>query len=235
MQILQNFKNSPLWLIGLFILFAEATAGLAAVQIDGWPQAALVIFVISYSTVVTIIFFSFLWFKPENFYGPSEYGGASPEIFVKGLKGLPQETANAVTRFESNPFDTDALFALMDNLIAEEAKQHLVLLRKLGDKLDISDINDQGFTHRYEIVTRNKGVSMGLFSPSSFLQKLNGTELVSISGGRDKLLLTERGKKFVDWLIAHEKDAETFQSEKGEWGKKQIISDVLKERFSSQA
>ena len=100
----------------------------------------------------------------------------------------------------------------MENFVAEDAKQHLILLRKLGDKLDVSDVNDQGFTHRYEIVTRGKGVSMGLFSPSSFFQKLKGTELVSISGGGDKLLLTERGKKFVDWLIDHEKDAETFNS-----------------------
>lgn len=222
-------------MIGLFISFAEATAGLAAVKIDGWPQAALVIFVISYSTVVTTIFFCFLWFKPENFYGPSEYGDITPENYVKALRGLPLETAKAVMRFESNPSDEDALFSLMDNLVAEDAKQHLVLLRKLGDKLDISDANEQGFTHRYEIVTRGKGVSMGLFSPASFFQKLKGTELVSLSGGGDKLLLTERGKKFVDWLINHEKDAETFNSVKGRWGKEQNIADVMKERFGASS
>lgn len=55
--MLKHFRSSPLWLIGLFIIFAQATAGIAAVKIDGWPQAALVIFVISYSTVVTAVFF----------------------------------------------------------------------------------------------------------------------------------------------------------------------------------
>ncbi|SRR5712691_8468597 len=232
--MLQHFKGSPLWLIGLFILFAEATAGLAAVKIEGWPQAALVIFVISYSTVVTAVFFAFLWFKPENFYGPTEYGEMSPETYAKALKGLPTETALAVSRVEQNPYDADALFTLMDNLIAEDSKQHIILMRKSGDKLDVSNINDQGFTHRYEIVTRGKGFSVGLFSPGSFYQKLQGTELVTVSGGKDKFLLTERGKKFADWLVEHEKDAETFNSEKGRWGKEQSVADVMKERFGSK-
>lgn len=232
--MLKHFKSSPLWLIGLFILFAEATAGLAAVKIHGWPQAALVIFVISYSTVVTAIFFAFLWFKPENFYGPSEYGDISPETYAKALKGLPVETAMAVSRVESNPFDADALFSLIDNLIAEDLKQHLVLMRRSGDKLDISDVDDKGFTHRYEIVTRGKGFSVGLFSPASFFQKLKGTELVSVPGGGDKLFLTDRGKKFADWLIEHEKDAETFNSAKGRWGKEQSIAEVMKERFAQK-
>jgi len=232
--MLRYFKSSPLWLIGLFILFAEATAGLAAVKIGGWPQAALVIFVISYSTVVTLIFFTFLWWKPENFYGPSEYGDISPELYAKALKGLPTDTAQAVTRFESNPFDKDALFSLIDNLLPEEAKQHIVLMRKQNNLLDISNIDENGFTHRYELITRGKGVSVGIFSPANFLQKVNGTELVSVSGGQDKIMLTERGKLFADWLIEQEKDAETFNSDKGRWGKEQSVADFMKERFGDK-
>ena len=92
-----------------------------------------------------------------------------------------------------------------------------------------------GFTHRYEIITRNKGLSAGFFSPSNFMAKLNGTELVSVSGGHDKIYLTERGKDFVDWLLNHEKDAETFNSEKGHWGKEQSFADVMKERLGDNA
>ena len=230
--ILKHFKSSPLWLIGLFILFAEVTAGLAAVKVEGWPQAALVVFVIAYSTVVTAIFFAFLWFKPENFYGPSEYGDISPELYAKALKGLPTETAEAVSKVENNPFDKEALFLLMDNLLAEVTKQHLILIRRFGDKLDISNTDENGFLHRYEIITRGKSISLGLFSPTSFYHKLRGTGLVSISGGSDKLLLTERGKQFTDWLIDQEKDAETFNSDKGRWGKEQNVQDFMKERFS---
>ncbi|GAA6141638.1 hypothetical protein [Hydrogenophaga sp. 5NK40-0174] len=233
--MLKHFRSSPLWLIGLFIIFAQATAGVAAVKIEGWPQAALVVFVISYSTVVTAIFFAFLWFKPENFYGPSEYGEISPESFANAMRGIPNETVEAVAKFESNPRDVDALFLLMDNLLAEDAKQHLILMRKYGNYLDVSNINEKGYTHRYEIITRDKGISMGVFSPGSFIAKLNGTELISVSGGRDKIFLTERGKDFSDWLLDHEKDAATFSSEKGRWGKVQSVSDVMKERFGESA
>lgn len=232
--MLKHFKSSPLWLIGLFIIFAQATAGVAAVKIEGWPQAALVIFVIAYSTVVTGIFFAFLWFKPENFYGPSEYGVISPESYAKALRGVPNETAQAVAEYETNPRDEDALFNLMDNLLKEDEKQHLVLMRRNDDQLDISNINEHGFTHRYEIITRNKGISLGLFSPGDFLRKLKGTDLVLVSGGNVKLFLTERGKAFAQWLITHEKDAETFNSDKGKWGKEQTASDAMKERFGNE-
>lgn len=230
--MMQHFKNSPLWLIGLFIVFSEATTGIAAVNINGWPQAALVIFVIVYSTVVTAVFFSFLWFKPQNFYPPSEYIDVSPKDFASALSGIPQDMAVAVTRVEGNPNDEDAVFSLMDNLLDEQSKQHLILISKLNNSLDVSDIDESGFSHKYELVTRTKSVSMGIFSPASFLHKLNGTDLVSVSGGRDKILLTNKGMDFVEWLIRHEKDAETFVSTKGGWGKKQSINDVMQEHYS---
>lgn len=147
--MLKYFKGSPLWLIGLFVLFAEATSAIAAVKLDGWPQQALVIFVIAYATVVTAIFFLFLWFKPENFYAPSDYGDVSPESYVNALRGLPSETINAVVNLEDNPFDQDALFALMDALVPEETKQHLILVSKLGGILDVSNADERGNTHTH--------------------------------------------------------------------------------------
>ena len=45
----------------------------------------------------------------------------------------------------------------------------------------------------------------GAFSPGEFLVKIRGTELVSVSGGKDKLMLTDRGKLFADWLIGMKK------------------------------
>jgi hypothetical protein len=95
-------------------------------------------------------------------------------------------------------------------------------------------MDEGGHTHRYEIITRSKGVSIGIFSPSSFLQKLKGTDLVSLTGGKDKIMLTERGQMFADWLIEHEKDAETFNSGKGRWGKEQKLADVMRERFGDK-
>lgn len=227
--MLKHFRSSPLWLIGLFIIFAQGTAGVAAVQIDGWPQAALVIFVISYSAVVTLVFFAFLWFKPENFYGPSEYSEISPAAFANALRGMPQETAQAVANFESNPMNEEALFSLMDNLLPEDVKQHVILLHKEGE-IDISEPDEMGWTHGYEFITRTKGVSFGSFDPRKFLSKLAGTNLISLSGSRKKIFITERGRQFAEWLISHEKDAETFKSDIGSWGKDQRAIDVIKQQ-----
>jgi hypothetical protein len=232
--MLRHFRSSPLWLIGLFIVFAEATAGLAAVRIGGWPQGALVIFVIAYSTVVTAVFFGFLWFKPENFYGPSEYGDISPESYANALKRVPQETAAAVSRLEDNPYDRDALFALLDKLLPEDVKQHMILMRKSGDSLDVSERDDEGFTHEYRFITRAQGFSSGIFAPGPFLRKIEGTDLVRVSGSGDKLMLTGRGKNFSEWLIKHQKDAETFESDKGRWGIEQDFGEAIRKIFAGR-
>ena len=229
--MLKHFRSSPLWLIGLFIIFAQATAGIAAVQIEGWPQAALVVFVIAYSTIVTGVFFSFLWFKPENFYGPTEYSDISPQSYADALRGLPEDTAEAIEQRGEHPNDRDASFRLMDNLLQEYVKQHLVFMRKNDDELPLGEIDEHGHSHKYEIITRGKGVTFGWFSPQKFVQQLAGTNLVAVSGGKDKLFLTDEGKSFADWLISHEKDAETFESDKGRWGVQQSAKDVMKERF----
>lgn len=232
--MLKHFRSSPLWLIGLFIIFAQATAGIAAVQIEGWPQSALVVFVITYSSIVTGIFFAFLWYKPENFYGPGEYSGISPRSYADALRGLPTETAEAIEKLSDHPYNHEASFRLMDNLLQEYIKQHLVFMRKNNNELSTPALDNYGNSHQYEIITRNKGVTFGWFSPEKFRRQLEGTDLVYISESEDKMFLTEQGKKFTDWLIRHEKDAETFESDIGRWGVKQSAADVMKERFSNQ-
>lgn len=232
--MLKHFKSSPLWLIGLFIIFAQATAGVAAVQIEGWPQGALVVFVITYSTIVTGIFFAFLWFKPENFYAPSEYSDISPQSYAEALRGLPEETARALEQRGEHPSDRDASFQLMDNLLKEYVKQHLVLMRRHSNTLNIGELDEFGHSHRYEIITREKGGTMGWFSPREFFNQLKGTNLVTISGGGDKIFLTQEGKSFADWLVSHEKDAETFKSDLGEWGIDQSVMDIMKERLGER-
>lgn len=225
--MLKHFRSSPLWLIGLFIIFAQGSAGVASIQIDGWPQSALVIFVIVYSSVVTAIFFAFLWFKPENFYGPLEYGEISPEAYAGALKGIPNYTASAVSRFGQNPLDRDALFALIDNLLDEENRQHLILMRRIGDVLPVDDVDENGWTHKYEIISRDETAMAGAFSPSEFFDALSGADLVVWSGDKKKLILTERGRQFSDWLVKHERDAITFNSEMGRWGKEQTMKQFL--------
>lgn len=225
---MKNFKSSPLWMIAFFMTFAEGTAGFAVSQTDGATQDWLVIFVIAYAVVVTGVFFGFLWFRPANFYAPSEYGDMPPREFAQALGGVPVETARAVEEAQRNPFDHEAVFELLDNLLPEDVKQHVVLLNRTGGAFDVSNIDENGHTHRYEIILRSKGISMGLFSPRKFLNRLDGTGFAKVSGAHDKILLTERGKQFAEWLTKHEKDAETFSSGIGQWGPKQTVSEVMR-------
>ncbi len=217
---MENFKNSPLWLIGFFILFAEATAGIAAIQIGGWPQAALVLFVIFYSTVVTATFFAFLWFKPENFYGPNEYGkGITPEMYISALKGsgVPNDTVEAVAEVEKG---NDAkLFKLLDNLIQNTDKQFLILLKYNGKKLECNTVVN------YRFATRSKGLSLGSMGARDLMKKLKGTELLNEED--NSLELSPRGEEFVEWLIQHEKDALAYDSDFGGWGNKQDIDQII--------
>ena len=224
---MKNFKNSPLWLIAFFMTIAEGVAGYAVTQLSGAAQIALLTFFIGYALVVIGAFFAFLWFKPANFYAPSEYGDVQPGEYAQALSGLPSETTKAVDAARQNPLDEDAIFKVMDTLLPEETKQHLIFMAKNSDILDLPEMDERGHTHRYEIILRNHGISVGLFSPQKFLSKLNGTELVTHLNTGKKLFLSERGKRFTGWLLKHERDAETFMSDLGRWGKEQSVSEVM--------
>ena len=206
---------------------AEGAAGYAVTQVTGTPQTALLTFFIGYAIVVTSVFFAFLWFKPANFYAPSEYGDVQPGEYAQALSGLPSETTRAVEAARQNPLDEDAIFKVMDTLLPEETKQHLVFMAKNSNTLDLPEMDEMGHTHRYEIILRNHAISVGLFSPEKFLSKLNGTELVTHLNTGRKLFLSERGKRFTDWLLKHERDAETFMSDLGRWGKEQSVTEVM--------
>lgn len=231
--MINKFRSSPIWLIGLFMIFAQAIAGITSTRVDGANQAYLVFFVIFYSTIVTIIFFIFLWFKPENFYGPSEYENISPESFTNSLRGLPKVTVDAVKEIKADAISEnhDKLFSLIDSLLEEDIKQHLVFMRKHENYLDIYLDKDTRSTHQYEILMKNKSLSLGIFSPRNFINKTQGTDFIEFSSDHERLYLTQRGKDFSDWLIRYKKDAEVFYSQQGGWGERELISKGFSSRF----
>ena len=230
---MKNFKNSPLWLIAFFMTIAEGAAGYAVTQVSGVAQIALLIFFIGYALVVTGVFFAFLWFKPANFYGPSEYRDVQPGEYAQALSGLPSETTKAVEAARQNPLDEDAIFKVMDTLLPEETKQHLIFMAKNSNTLELPELDEMGHTHRYEIILRSHGISVGLFSPQKFLSELNGTGLVTYLDTGRKLFLSERGKRFTSWLLKHERDAETFMSDIGRWGKEQSVREVMSKQIEA--
>ena len=65
---------TPLWIIALFLSLTETTLGIATTQTDGGIQVALTTFVIMFPTVIAVLFFVILWFKPYVLYAPTDYG-----------------------------------------------------------------------------------------------------------------------------------------------------------------
>ena len=230
---MKNFKNSPLWVIAFFMTIAEAAAGYALTQVSGTVQTSLLVFFIGYALIVTGGFFAFLWYKPANFYAPSEYGEVPPSEYAQALAGVPSETVRAVEAARKNPLDDDAVFNVVDVLLPEDIKQHLIFMAKNGDQLTLPADYEGGHTHRYEFVLRNQGISVGIFDPNAFVSRLNGTGLVTLPSTREKIFLTGRGQRFTEWLLKHERDAETFDSDLGRWGKVQSVKDVMSRQIEA--
>ena len=67
-------KMTPLWVITIFLTFTEGVLGVAATQITGGIQIALIAFVIVFPLLVAAGFFSLLWYKPHHFYAPTDFG-----------------------------------------------------------------------------------------------------------------------------------------------------------------
>ncbi|WP_334181095.1 hypothetical protein DOP62_14325 (plasmid) [Synechococcus elongatus PCC 11801] len=235
--MLKDFRSSPLWLIGLFVIFAEGVATVAAVQLSGSSQDLLVKFVISYASIVTLVFFGFLRFKPGNLYSPSDYGNISPQEFNNALRGsVPQPVQDAFKNLSEDPSSQNKRFRLLSNLLPEEVKQHLVLMKRNNTSIDISGISEYRLTHRYEILKRDGGISVGIFSPSKFLKALDGTDTVILTGDQKEIRLLPDGDSFAEWLIDNRLDAESFRSDIGGWGERDVQQALKQqiEKFSKQ-
>ena len=234
--MLKHFRGSPLWLIGLFVIFAEGISAIAAIQLDGWKQGALVIFVIAYASLVTLMFFAFLWKKPENFYSPVDYASTTPQEFVHTLRGsVPTNIADAVANLREDPNSKSKRFRLLANLLPEEAKQHLVLMAKTGNPIHTTTESEHGLTHHYQFLQHNGGMSLGWFSPLSFLRHLDGTDTVILTGDKKEIKLLPEGEEFANWLIDNKLDASSFQSEIGGWGEKFDPAAIMKKHLESNA
>jgi hypothetical protein len=78
---------SPLGMIALFLSLTQIVLGVAATQLSGVMQVALVIFVMAFPTLIAIAFFVILWCKPYVLYPPTEFrGGADVGSFVDAMQ-----------------------------------------------------------------------------------------------------------------------------------------------------
>lgn len=88
---------NPLATISIFLTFCEITAGIAATQTEGWVQAVLAVFSVSFPATIAVGLFVLLWKKPEVLYAPGDYSVETPiRDYVEAVRGATLPAA--VTR-----------------------------------------------------------------------------------------------------------------------------------------
>ena len=212
-------KVTPLWIVAAFVTLTEAVLGYALTQVTGGVQIALTTFVIAFALVVAGAFFLILWNRPYVFYSPSEYGSIDPKAFVSALRPeVPLkifEQVQLVASIEKDPADTDAQFSLIDSMLDEIHRQHLILMHESKCELPYGEF---WFGHIYEMEYSNGGAASGGFDGRSFLKKLEGTGFVTLLPKGPMISLTESGHRFARWLVDHDKKADFLHTSFGGWG-----------------
>ena len=228
-------RITPLWIVAAFVTLTEAVLGYALTQVQGGVQTALTVFVISFALLVATSFFAILWNRPYVFYSPSEYQSIDPKQFVEALRpSIPLRVAEQITlaaSVESNPADSDAQFRLIDGMLDEHFRQHLILMHEFDCALPY---NDFPFGSHDYMIEYNRGSMEGGFQTRDFVRKLEGTGFISMSVNNGPCVtLTPSGHRFVVWLIDNGKKAPFMLTRFGSWGTARDARRV--ERFNSRA
>jgi len=218
-----KWKVTPLGIVAAFVTLTEAVLGFAVTQVTGGVQVALATFFIVFAILVAGAFFAILWYKAYVFYPPSEYGDADPTKFIDAMKGsVPSRIAQQiemVNLLEQSPQNAEATFKLIDSLIDESIRQHLILMREKNVALPF---RSEIFGHRFELAKNDGHFQFGGISGKEIAEKLKGTDLVRIDSSDLKVHLTDLGVSFADWLVQTNRKADYFKTFFGGWGERRL-------------
>jgi hypothetical protein len=213
-----KWRLTPLGIVAAFVTLTESVLGLALTQVTGGVQTALTVFVIAFALLVAGAFFLILWFRAFVFYSPSEFGTMDPKSFIDAMRGkLPvrlSEQISMVEQVEAKPNDQVAQFKLINSLIDEPARQHLILMHEKGVTLRIGDF----FGHPFETGSNGKGWTSGTISGQSLCERLNGTGLIELASDGPAIQLTKAGHEFAKWLTDSGLKATFLTTPMGGWG-----------------
>jgi len=206
---------TPLWIVAAFVTLTERVLGIAVTQVTGGVQIALTCFVIAFALGAAGAFFFILWYRPYVFYSPAEYGRTDPKHFVDAMRGIvPDQIVERVRDAEAKPKDDTAQFALMDSLIDEAIRQHVLLMWVKNVTIPLSEY----WGNRFETGKTNGSWMSGGISGREITKKLGGSGLVLIEPSGLSVQLTELGARFADWLATTGKQNDFYTSELGGWG-----------------
>jgi hypothetical protein len=219
-------KITPLWIVAAFVTLTETVLGMALTRVNGGVQVALTCFVILFALLVAGGFFLILWNRPYVFYSPGEYGNTDPKGFIEAMRGrIPEVFAEQVIDAEAMLQDDSATFSLIDSLIDESIRQHMILMRIKNVQIpfDVSFL-----AMRFETGKAETSWSSGGISASEITKKLGGSGLVAVDPLGPAVGLTDLGKKFADWLISKGRQNDFYASPLGGWGEVKRPPDLPK-------
>lgn len=178
---------------------------------------------IVFALLVAGAFFAILWYKAYVFYPPSEYGDSDPTKFIDAMKGpVPTRIAQQiemVNRLEQSPQNAEATFKLIDSLVDESIRQHLILMREKNVALPF---REEFFGQRFELAKNDGHFQTGGISGKEIAEKLKGTDLVRIDSSDLKVHLSELGISFADWLVQTNRKADYLRTFFGGWGERRL-------------
>lgn len=223
-------RVTPLWIVAAFVTMTEVVLGYAVTQVTGEIQIALTVFVIAFAVLVAGAFFFVLWSRPYVFYPPSEYGSTDPKTFVSALRSEVSEKVieqvELVSSVERDPSNLEAQFKLIDSLLDEAHRQHLILMHEC--KCDLPYYDYHG--NNYEIEYVNGGAASGNLDCRNFIKKLEGTGFVTLLTKGINISLTEEGRCFSLWLVEHGQKAVYMKTDFGGWGEPRADSPIFRMR-----
>jgi len=195
--------HSTIWagvVLLIFFLVREDTFS-NLIESIAWPVTALLIFFILRKAIILLI---------------DNLGHRLSEAEGLGLKAIfGDQVAQRMEYLEERPEDIEAKFELINSLIDEPIRQHLILMNENNVEFPLIDTFH---TYSYQTGRQDGFWSSGHFSASSLCDKLQGTDLIDIRIGGQRVLLTEKGRNFARWLVESNQQADFFQSDLGSWG-----------------
>jgi hypothetical protein len=213
---------TPLWIIAAFVTLTETVLGYALTKVTGGVQIALTCFVIVFALLVAGGFFLILWNRPYVFYPPSEYASVDPARFIGAIRSaLPKgvsEQLELVAEVEKHPSDEEARFALIDSLIDDTFRQHLIVMHERNSAIPYGDRD----APEYVLEMGELSAVQGWLDVQQFVERLEGTGLIELTAKGPTVKLTALGERFAEWLTNHNRKATYFFSPFGQWGTPQF-------------
>jgi ABC-type multidrug transport system fused ATPase/permease subunit len=154
---------NPLWMISLFFSFTEVELGYVVFKTTGSVQVALTAFVIGFPVLIAAAFFALLWFRPENFYAPKDFG--SDEAYLRNFADADARRA------KKDLINLDA--QIEQRIIKTLTSDHTIKRFALSEKTELKEtLKDTAADITSEIRETNF-ISVSLAPIASGLKELN--------------------------------------------------------------